>query len=287
MIPGSFTYHRPTSVPDVIRLLVDLGDAARPLAGGHSLVPMMKLRLATPDHLVDLHGVAGLKGIAREGDRMVIGAMATQHDLLASAEIAASLPILHEAARQIADPQVRYCGTVGGNVANGDPGNDMPALMMALAADYRLEGPAGARTVAARDYYQGTYVTALEPGEILTAIAVPIPPAGHGYAYEKLKRKVGDYATAAAAVVLTLSGGKVKSCAIGLTNLGDTPLLAEAAAQAVIGTGLDEASLKQAAHAARAIMSPAGDGRGPAEYRTHVGGIMVARALQRAAGRAA
>lgn len=287
MIPGAFTYHRPASVAEVVRLLVDMGDAARPLAGGHSLVPMMKLRLATPDHLVDLHGVAGLNGIARDGGRIVIGAMTTQHELLGSAEIAASLPILHEAARQIADPQVRYCGTVGGNVANGDPGNDMPALMMTLAADYRLEGPAGVRSVAARDYYQGTYVTALQPGEILTAISVPAPPAGHGYAYEKLKRKVGDYATAAAAVVLTLAGGKVESCAIGLTNLGDTPLLAEAAARGLIGASLDEASLKQAARAAQAIMSPAGDGRGPAEYRTHVGGIVVMRALQRAAARAA
>ena len=287
MIPGPFTYHRPASVADAVRLLADLGDEARPLAGGHSLIPMMKLRLATPAHLVDLHGVKSLEGIVRDGGRIVIGAMTTQHELLASEEIGAALPILHEAARQIADPQVRYLGTVGGNVANGDPGNDMPALMMALGADYRLEGPGGARTVAARDYYRGTYDTALEPGEILTAISIPVPPAGHGHAYEKLKRKVGDYATAAAAVVLTMSGGKVATCAIGLTNLADTPLLAEAAARAVIGTGLDEASVRQAVEAARAIMSPAGDGRGPVEYRTHVGGIMVERALKRAAAKTA
>jgi aerobic carbon-monoxide dehydrogenase medium subunit len=286
MIPGAFSYHRPASVADAVKLLVDLGEDARPLAGGHSLVPMMKLRLATPAHLVDLHGVATLKGIRRDGDTIVIGAMTTQHDLLASEEIAKALPILQETALLIADPQVRYRGTIGGNVANGDPGNDMPALMMTLGATYRLEGSDGAREVAASDFYQGAYFTALEPGEILTSVAVPVPASGHGHAYEKLKRKVGDYATAAAAVVLTMAGGKVASCAIGLTNLHETPLLAADAAKAVIGTSLDAAALKKAAEAAQAIMAPAADARGPVEYRKHVGGIMVTRALRRAASRA-
>ncbi len=286
MIPGPFSYHRPTSVADAVKLLASLGDEARPLAGGHSLVPMMKLRLATPEHLVDLHGIDGLKGIRRDGDQVVIGAMTTQHELLASDEIARSLPILHETALLIADPQVRYRGTIGGNVANGDPGNDMPALMMTLGASYRIEGPGGTRDIAAIDFYQGAYFTALEAGELLTAVMVPVPSAGHGYAYEKLKRKVGDYATAAAAVVLTMAGGKVAACSIGLTNLSETPLLAADAAKAVIGTSLDAAALKQAAAAAQAIMSPAADARGPIEYRKHVGGIMVTRALTRAAGRA-
>src|ERR1700688_900218 len=272
MIPGPFSYHRPATVADAVKLLSTLGDEARALAGGHSLIPMMKLRLATPDHLVDLHGIDGLKGIRRDGNKIVIGAMTTQHELLASDEIAKSLPILHETALLIADPQVRYMGTIGGNVANGDPGNDMPALMMTLGASYRLEGKAGGRGVAAREFYQGAYFTALEPGEILTAISVPAPAAGHGYAYEKLKRKIGDYATAAAAVVLT--------------NLHETPLLAADAAKIVIGTSLDAATLKKAAAAAEAIMSPAADARGPIEYRKHVGGIMVTRALTRAASRA-
>jgi carbon-monoxide dehydrogenase medium subunit len=286
MIPGSFSYHRPATVADAVKLLADLGDDARALAGGHSLVPMMKLRLATPSHLIDLHAVAGLKGIRRDGNKVVIGAMTTQHELLASDEIARSLPILHETALLIADPQVRYRGTIGGNVANGDPGNDMPALMMTLGASYQLQGPSGAREVVASEFYQGAYFTALEPGELLTSVTIPLPAAGHGYAYEKLKRKVGDYATAAAAVVLTMSGGKVASCAIGLTNLHETPLLATDAAKAVIGTSLDAAALKKASDAAVAIMSPAADARGPVEYRKHVGGIMVTRALQRAAGRA-
>jgi carbon-monoxide dehydrogenase medium subunit len=286
MIPGSFSYHRPASVADAVKLLSDLGEDARPLAGGHSLVPMMKLRLATPAHLVDLHGIAALKGIRRDGDSIVIGAMTTQHDLLASEEIGSALPILHEAALLIADPQVRYRGTIGGNVANGDPGNDMPALMMTLGASYRLEGTGGVRDVAAAEFYQGAYFTALEPGEILTSIAIPVPPAGHGYAYEKLKRKVGDYATAAAAVVLTMAGGKVATCAIGLTNVHETPLLAADAAKAAIGSSLDAATLKKVAAAAEAIMAPAADARGPVEYRKHVGGIMVTRALQHAAAMA-
>lgn len=286
MIPGNFDYHRPATLPDAIRLLADLGEEARPLAGGHSLIPMMKLRMATPEHLVDLGGIAELRQIRREGNALSVGAMVTQHELLQSAEIRASLPILIEAAELIADPQVRYRGTVGGNVANGDPGNDMPALMMVLGTSYRLEGPNGAREVAAADFYQGAYFTALEPGEILTAIHVPLPPAGHGSAYEKLKRKVGDYATAAAGVVITLNGGVVSHCAIGLTNLADTPLLAEEAARSLVGRRLDEASIADAVRHARAIMAPASDGRGPAEYKIHVGGVMVARALKRAADRA-
>jgi aerobic carbon-monoxide dehydrogenase medium subunit len=286
MIPGAFSYYRPASVADAVKLLSDLGEDARPLAGGHSLVPMMKLRLASPAHLVDLHGIAGLKGVRRDGNNLIIGAMTTQQELLASGEVARSVPILNEAALLIADPQVRYRGTIGGNVANGDPGNDMPALMLTLGASYQLEGTGGAREVRAIDFYQGAYFTALEPSEILTSISIPVPASGHGYAYEKLKRKVGDYATAAAAVVLTMAGGKVATCAIGLTNVHETPLLAADAAKAVIGTSLDAAALRQAAAAAEAIMSPAADARGPVEYRKHVGGIMVARALQRAASRA-
>lgn len=286
MIPGPFEYHRPTSVAEAAQLLSSLGNDARPLAGGHSLIPMMKLRLATPIHLVDLRSIAVLKGVRRESDRIVIGAMTTQHELLASAEVAKSLPILHEAALLIADPQVRYRGTIGGNVANGDPGNDLPALMMMLGATYHLEGTGGTRHVPALEFYQGAYFTALEPGEILASVSIPVPPPGHGYAYEKLKRKVGDYATAAAGVVLTIRGDTVASCSIGLTNVSETPLLAQEAAEAVVGTPLDEETLRRAAAAARGIMSPAADGRGPVEYRKYVGGIMVMRALKRAAQRA-
>ena len=286
MIPGSFEYHRPANISEAIALLGSLDSDARLLAGGHSLIPMMKLRLAQPSHLIDLAAVAELKGIRRDGDDLVIGAMTTQHDVIGSELLATHVPILRETAALIADPQVRYMGTIGGNVANGDPGNDMPALMMTLDASYVLRSASGERRIAARDFYLGIYETAAQPGEILAAIRIPAPPKSHGYAYEKLKRKVGDYATAAAAVVLTVAGGKIAACAIGLTNVSDRPLLAKDAAAAVIGTALDKASLGKASAAAEAIASPAEDGRGSVQYRTKMAGVMTARALARAFARA-
>ena len=287
MIPGQFAYHRPSSIEQAVRLLADLGDEARPLAGGHSLIPMMKLRMAAPEHLIDLGGIADLKGIRDRGASIIIGAMTTQNEVIHSDLLAAKLPIIRETSLLIADPQIRYVGTLGGNVANGDPGNDMPALMMCLDAAYHVAGPSGNRTIKARDFYEGAYFTALQEGEIVTSVEIPVPPAGHGYAYEKLKRKIGDYATAAAAVVLSFSGGKVATCAIGLTNVSETPLLAEEAAEILIGTALDPASITGAVSAAEAITAPASDGRGPADYRTKMAGVMLSRALQRAARRAA
>jgi carbon-monoxide dehydrogenase medium subunit len=286
MIPGPFAYHRPKSVTEAVGLLADLGEEARALAGGHSLIPMMKLRLASPEHLIDLAGIKDLAGIRADGGDMVIGAMTTQHELCASDLLATKIPILRETSLVIADPQVRYLGTLGGNVANGDPGNDMPAVMMCLGATYHLRGKGGERRVSAREFYQGAYFTALEPGEILTAVRIPFPPAGHGSAYEKLKRKVGDYATAAAAVVLTMSAGKVATCSIGLTNVAETPLWAEDAAKILVGSTLDAATVKKAVAAAEAITSPASDSRGPAHYRTKMAGVMLARALARAGARA-
>ena len=286
MIPGPFAYHRPASVKEAVSLLVSLGEDARAIAGGHSLIPMMKLRLASPAHLIDLAGVADLKGIHEDGRDVVIGAMTTQHEVIGSELLANKVPILRETSFLIADPQVRYVGTLGGNVANGDPGNDMPAVMMCLNASYHAAGKSGERRIAARDFYQGAYFTALEPGEIVTAIHIPAPAAGHGYAYEKLKRKVGDYATAAAAVVLTMSGGKVASCSIGLTNVAETPLWAEEAAKILTGSRLDAATVKKAVTAAEAITSPATDSRGPAAYRTKMAGVRLTRALARAKERA-
>lgn len=286
MIPGSFEYHRPDSVGEAVAILAEHGDEARVLAGGHSLIPMMKLRLAVPSHLVDLQGIAGLAGIQQSGDSLEIGAMTSQADLLASESVQRACPILIEAAKQIADPQVRYCGTVGGNVANGDPGNDMPGIMMCLDADYVLQGASGERAVKARGFYQAAYFTEMEDGEILTAVRIPLPAAGHGYAYEKQKRKIGDYATAAAAVVLSMSGGQCSAASIGLTNVADTPLHAEAAGQALVGTSCDSAAIDAAAAAAEAITSPASDGRGSPEFRTKVAGVMVRRAVRRALTRA-
>lgn len=286
MIPGPFAYHRPTSVKEAVGLLGSLGEDARAIAGGHSLIPMMKLRLASPTHLIDLAGVADLKGFREDGRDIVVGAMTTQHELINSELLAKKIPILRETSLLIADPQVRYVGTVGGNVANGDPGNDLPAVMMCLNAIYHAVGKSGERRIAAREFYQGAYFTSLEPGEIVTAVRIPVPAVGHGYAYQKLKRKIGDYATAAAAVVLTMQGGKVASCSIGLTNVAETPLWAEEAGKILTGSTLDAATVKKAVAAAEVITSPATDGRGPAVYRTKMAGVMLIRAIASAKSRA-
>jgi len=286
MIPAPFSYHRPKTVGEAATLLAQFGDDGRLLAGGQSLIPMMKLRLATPEHVIDLAGLDDLRTIERTDNTLIIGALTTQAELATSNVVADALPIVREASLLVADPQVRYVGTLGGNLANGDPGNDMPAVMMCLNAAFRLVSQGGTRSVKARDFYQGTYVTALKPDEILTAIEIPLPPEGHGFAYEKLKRKIGDYATAAAGVVLTVRDGRITTCAITLSNLADKALFAKDAVAAVVGSALDKAALEAAATAARAIMSPASDARGTAEYRTFVGGVMVKRALQRAFARA-
>ena len=286
MIPGRFDYYRPSSAQEAVALLAKLGDEARPLAGGHSLIPVMKTRLAAPEHLIDLGGIADLRGVKVEGDTVVIGAMTTQHDLLTSKVIAEHLPIIPETSALIADPQIRYLGTLGGNVANGDPGNDMPALMMCLDATFTVLGANGERTIKAREFYLGTYYTALETGEIVTSIRIKAMSKATGYAYEKLKRKVGDYATAAAAVVLTVSGGKCTSASIGLTNVAETPLLAEDAAAALVGSTLDKAAIDKAVAAAEAITNPAHDARGTPQYRTKMAGVMMRRAIARAMTRA-
>ena len=286
MIPAQFAYHRPRSLRDAIGLLAEHGENVRVVAGGHSLIPMMKLRLAKPEHLVDLQDLTELRGIGSEPGTLVIGAMTTQYELIGSELLAANCPILRETSLQIADPQVRYCGTVGGNLANGDPGNDMPAVMLALDAIYRVRGPSGERDIPARDFYKGIYSTALADSEILTSLRIPLPAEGHGWAYEKQKRKIGDYATAAAAVVLAVSGGACTSAAIALTNVADTPLLAQRAGEALLGTNVDEPAIAEAARRAQQIANPSADGRGPVDFRIHVAGVMVRRAIAQAKQRA-
>ena len=287
MIPGAFDYHRPADLAGAVRLLAEHGDDALVVAGGHSLIPMMKLRMAQPGHLVDLRAIESLRGIRVEGGTVTLGAMTTQADVIASDALAGACPILRETALRIADPQVRNLGTVGGNAANGDPGNDLPAVMLALDARYTLEGPGGRREVAARDYYEGAFATARADGEILTAITFDAPPAGHGCAYEKQKRKVGDYATAAAAVILARSGETCTHAAIALTNVADRPLLAAEAGAALAGTVAGEADVAAAAAAAEAIADPVSDGRGSAAFRKRLTGVIVRRAVARALAAAA
>ena len=224
MIPGEFDYHAPRSLPDAIGLLKQFGEDAKLLAGGHSLLPMMKLRFAQPAHLIDLGRIPALRGIAQVGNEIHIGAMTTDNDLLRSALLAEKLPLLVEGAGWIADPQVRYKGTIGGDISHGDPGNDHPALMLALDASFMLTGPGGERVVKADGYFLGMYSTLLEPGEILTRIQVPVPAPGSGWSYQKLKRKTGDFATAATAVMLQMKGSSVAKIGIGLTNVAAMPL---------------------------------------------------------------
>lgn len=286
MIPAGFEYHAPRSIADAVRLLGDLGPEAKLLAGGHSLLPMMKLRFAQPGHLIDLGRIPALRGIRQVGDAVHIGAMTTEHDLLNSALLAEKLPLLVEGAGWIADPQVRYRGTIGGDIAHGDPGNDHPALMLALEASFVLTGPRGERVVKADGFFVGIYTTLLEPDEILSEIRIPIPPPGSGGAYQKLKRKTGDFATAATAVLLQMKGGKVAKVNIALTNAAPTALRAKAAEAALVGQAIDKASLAEAARLAMSICEPTDDQRGDAAYKTAMCGEMTRRALQAAAARA-
>lgn len=287
MITAAFDYHRPGTLDEAIGLLSEHEGSAFVIAGGHSLIPLMKLRLAVPEHLVDIQDIAELSGITVSASMIEIGATVTQADLIASDALFEVCPILRETALQIADPQIRNVGTLGGNVVNGDPGNDMPAIMQLLDAEYVLRGEGSTRTVRARTFYEAAFFTVRDESEILTAIRIPVPPSGHGHSYQKQKRKIGDYATAAAGVILTLSGGKCTDASVSLTNVADTPLWADAAAKALVGTDLGTEPIKAAVDAARAITNPASDGRGPADYRTHVAGIMVQRAIQAAKSRAA
>ena len=284
MIPAGFEYHRPADIPSAIALLATHGDDARVVAGGHSLIPMMKLRMAEIPHLIDLAGVDGLGGIAIDDGRIRIGAMVTQAQIAAHDGLAAAAPVLRETALQIADPQVRNMGTVGGNVANGDPGNDMPALMQCLDAVFTLVGPDGTREVPARDFYEAAYLTARDDLEVLTEVAFAIPAGG--CAYEKQKRKIGDYATAAAAVHLVRDGALCAAASIALTNLADVPVWSEAAGAALVGSALDDAAVKSAVAAAVAETDPAEDNRGPAAFKRHVAGVVLTRAIRSAWSRA-
>jgi carbon-monoxide dehydrogenase medium subunit len=284
MIPSEFEYHRPGSIAAALAVLEEHGDDARVMAGGHSLIPMMKLRMADVPHLIDLQSIDELKGISVAGGTVTIGAMTTQHELITDDALAAAAPIMREAALLIADPQVRYMGTIGGNVANGDPGNDMPGLMQCLDATFTLQGPDGTREVQARDFYEAAYMTDREDDEILTKISFAAPKGGQ--AYEKQKRKIGDYATAAAAVIIEKLDGKVASASIAMTNLSDTPVYSADAAAALVGTDCGADAMGDAVTAMLGDIDPTEDNRGPVEFKKHVAGVILRRAIERAWSRA-
>ncbi|PKO42581.1 MAG: carbon monoxide dehydrogenase [Betaproteobacteria bacterium HGW-Betaproteobacteria-3] len=285
MIPPTFEYHAPRSLGEAVELLTSMNGDAKLLAGGHSLLPMMKMRFAQPGVLIDIHRIPELRGISEADGQIRIGAMTTESELISSVLLKQELPLVPEAALLIADPQVRNRGTIGGDIAHGDPGNDHPAIAMALDATFVLQGPKGERQVKAVEFFHGTYMTELAEDEILTAILVSSFAAGTGYAYQKLKRKTGDWATAGAAVVLRMNGGRVTEARIGLTNVAPTALRARDAEAALIGQSLTDATLDAVVKAVRGVCDPAEDLRGNVEYKTAMAAEMTRRAIRVAAAR--
>lgn len=287
MIPPAFEYLRPKTVPEAVAMLQQHGDDAKILSGGQSLIPMMKLRLARPSHLIDITRVNGLSYIKEEGGFLKIGGLTRESELEASDLIRKKYPLLLDTATVIADPQVRNMATVGGNLAHGDPANDHPATMMALRAQVVATGAKGERVIPIDDFFVTLFTTTLQHDEILTEIRVPVPPPKSSGAYFKLERKVGDFATAATAVQLTLDDkGAVQQIGIGLTNAGPTPIRAKAAEDALRGKKPDAALINQASQLAMDSADPSADLRGPAEYKKGLIKELTKRALTRALERA-
>ena len=286
MIPPSFDYHAPKTLPEALALLGQLGDEAKVLSGGQSLLPLLKLRFAQPAHLVDIGRIPGLDYIKEEGGFLRIGALAREASLEASDVVRSRYPILADTAAVIADPIVRNLATVCGNLAHGDPANDHPATMLALGAEVVATGAKGARTIPIAQFFTGLFTTALQPTEVLTEIRIPVPPAGSGGAYVKLERKVGDFATAGAAAFLVLKGGVVERAGIGLTNVGPTPIKVTAAEAYLAGKKADEAAFAEAGRLAGAAARPGADRRGSVEYKKEMARVLTVRALRKAAQRA-
>jgi carbon-monoxide dehydrogenase medium subunit len=287
MIPAAFQYHAPTSLDEATALLAKLGEDAKVLSGGQSLIPLMKLRLASPAHLVDINGIAGLAGIRESDGVLSIGALTRESDLEASDLVRTRYPLLHDTSRVIADPLVRNLATVGGNLAHADPANDHPATMLALGAEVVAAGPKGQRRIPIGSFFTGPFATALSADEILVEIRIPQPAARSAGAYLKLERKVGDFATAAVAVQVTLgAGGACDRVGIALTNVGLTPIQASEAEAVLRGKRPDEAAIKRASELAAAAAQPSDDLRGPAEYKRDLIRVLTARALRKALERA-
>ena len=286
MIPPSFDYHAPKTIPEAVGLLGRFGEEAKVLSGGQSLLPLLKLRLARPAHLVDIGRIAGLDYLKEEGGFLKIGALVREAELEASPLVRSKYPILADTAAVIADPLVRNLATVAGNLAHGDPANDHPATMLALGAEVAVTGPKGQRTIPVAQFFTGLFTTALAPDEILTEIRIPTPPAGSGGAYVKLERKVGDFSTAGAAAQLTLKGGAVERAGIGLTNVAPTPLIAQDAEKFLTGKKPEEATLAEAARLAAAATRPSADRRGSVEYKKEMARVLTLRALRKAVQRA-
>jgi len=285
MIPAAFDYHRPRSLDEALALLRN-NSGAKILAGGQSLIPAMRFRLATPETVIDINGVPQLDFIEERADHLAIGALTREHSLEDSKAIRERYPLLFDTAKVIADPLVRNRATVGGNLAHADPANDHPATMLAYDAKVVARGAAGERIIPIDQFFTGLFENSLKPGEILTEIRIPKPGPGSGGAYLKFERKVGDYAVSAVAVQLTLAADTIKSVRIGLTNVSPVPMRAKQAEAQLTGKPLNEAVLEAAGKAAAAECEPSADLRGSMEYKRDLTRTLLKRAVRAAVERA-
>ncbi|MEL6986194.1 MAG: xanthine dehydrogenase family protein subunit M [Bacteroidota bacterium] len=283
MIPEAFDYSAPTTLEEAFALLQQHGDDAKILAGGHSLIPMMKLRFASPTHLVDINNIPGLSYVKEEDGYLKIGAMTREVDMEDSDLVKSKYHIFGDATKLIADPQVRNFGTIGGNLAHGDAANDHPAVMIALGAEVEIAGPTGKRSVSIDEFFYGFYMTAVQHGEILTEIRLPAASGNYGSAYHKAERKVGDYATAGVAVMIqTDANGVCTKAGIGLTNVNPLPMRAKRSEEALVGSSLTEEAINAAAQYASEDCSPSDDLRGDEDYKRHLVKVITKRMIQKA-----
>ena len=285
MIPGSFDYHSPATIEEAIGLLQKIG-GAKILGGGQSLIPAMRFRLAVPETLIDITRLQGLSYLEERGNHLVIGGLTREVQLEDSELVQRAYPLLADAAKVIADPIVRNRATLGGNLAHADPANDHPAVMLAYGAEIVAHGPKGQRVIPIDEFFVGLFESALAHDEILTEVRIPKPTSSSGGAYQKIERKVGDYAVAAVAVQLTLNGDLIQSLRIGLTNVSPTPGRAHNAEAALVGKTPTDAVLEAAGKAAAAECDPSGDLRGPVDYKRDLVRVLVKRTVKKAIERA-
>jgi carbon-monoxide dehydrogenase medium subunit len=287
MRPAGFSYRRAESLDEALSLLAELEDA-RPLAGGHSLLPIMKVRLATPATLVDIGRLPGLDEIGRENGALRVGALATHASVGDSDIVRAACPVLAETAAEIGDPQVRNRGTIGGSVAHADPGADYPTVLKALGATITVAGRDGTREIEADDFFTGVFTTALGPGELVTSVSVPVTQAGSGAVYTKHRHPASGYAVVGIAAVVTVDGGKWSSARITIGGVAETPVNADAASEALVGAATSADTIAAAAEkAAEGLPAVIADAYASAEYRTHLARVLTRRTLSAATERAA
>ncbi len=287
MIPANFNYHKATSLKEAIALSQKLGEEAKYMSGGHSLLPMMKLRFATPEHIIDISKIKGLSYIKEEGDLLKIGALTTQTELEHNSNLKENYPIFGDAVWLTADPSVRNCGTIGGNIAHGDAANDQPALMLALRATIIAEGVGGTKSIPIDEFFHGFYMTALEPGDILTEIQIPKNKKNSGGAYHKVERKVGDYATAGVAVHIELdSNGECQEIGIGLTNVSAVPMRLERGEAVLRGKKITDELIEKVGMIASEDCEPESDLRGSEAYKRSIVNTITKRMLNKALERA-